>query len=64
VYFSPNFNLVIKSRRMSWVGHVECMGDRRGAYRVLVGRLDRKRPLVRSRSRWEKNIKLDLQAVG
>jgi hypothetical protein len=28
------------------------MGDRRGAYRVLVGRLDGKRPLVRSRSRW------------
>jgi hypothetical protein len=40
------------------------MGDRRGAYWILVGRLDGKRPLVRSRSRWEKNIKLYLQLEG
>jgi len=40
------------------------MGDRRGTYRVLVGRLDGRRPLVRSKSRWENNIKLGLQEVG
>jgi len=40
------------------------MGDRRGAYRVLVGRLEGKRPLGRPRHRWEDNIKMDPQKVG
>ena len=39
------------------------MGDRRGAYRVLVGRPDRKRPIGRPRRRWDDNIKTDLQEV-
>jgi hypothetical protein len=34
---------VIQSRRMRWVGHVARMGERRGAYRVLVGRPEAKR---------------------
>jgi len=37
---------------------------RRGVYRVLVGKLEGKRPLGRPRSRWEDNIKMDLQKVG
>ena len=45
---------VMKSRRVKWAGHVAHMGERRGVYRVLVG----KRPL-----RWEDNIKMDLQEV-
>jgi len=40
------------------------MGERRGAYRVLVGRREGKRPLRRPRRRWEDNIKMDLQEVG
>jgi hypothetical protein len=40
------------------------MGDRRGAYRVLVGIPEGKRPLGRPRHRWEDNIKMDLQKVG
>jgi len=40
------------------------MGERRGVYRVLVGKPERKRPLGRSRRRWEDNIKMDLQEVG
>jgi hypothetical protein len=36
------------------------MGERRGAYRVLVGRPDRKRPLGRPKRRWEENIRMDL----
>ena len=40
------------------------MGDRRGEYKVLVGKPERKRPLGRSRRRWEDNIKMDLQEVG
>jgi hypothetical protein len=38
LYSSPNILQVIKSRRMKWAGHVACMGQRRGAYRVLVGK--------------------------
>jgi hypothetical protein len=38
LYFSPNIIRVIKSRRMMWAGHVARMGDRRGAYKVLMGR--------------------------
>ena len=40
------------------------MGKRRGAYRVLVGKPEGKRPLVRPRRRWEDNIKMALQEVG
>ena len=45
-------------------GHVACMGERRGAYRVLVGKPEGKRPHGRPRSRWEDNIKIDLQEGG
>jgi hypothetical protein len=37
LYFSPNIVWVIKSRRMSWAGHVTFMGEGRGMCRVLVG---------------------------
>jgi hypothetical protein len=40
------------------------MGEGRGAYRVLVGRPEGKRPLGRPRHRWEDNIKLDLRGTG
>ena len=40
------------------------MGERRGAYRVLVGKPEGKRPPGRHRPRWEDNIKIDLQEVG
>jgi hypothetical protein len=40
------------------------MGERRGAYRALVGNLDGRRPLGRPRRRWEDNIKMDLREVG
>ena len=40
------------------------MGERRGVYRVLVRKLEGKRPLGRPRRRWEDNIKMDLQEVG
>jgi hypothetical protein len=39
-------------------------GEGRGAYRVLVGRPEGKRPLGRSRHRWEDNIKMDLREIG
>ena len=40
------------------------MGDRRGVFRVLVGQPDGKRPLGRTRRRWEDNITMDPQEIG
>jgi len=45
-------------------GNVALMGERRGVYRVLVGKSMEKRPLGRTRRRWENNIMMDLQEVG
>jgi hypothetical protein len=42
-----NIIRVIKLRRMRWAGHVASMGDRRSAYRFLVGRPEERRPLGR-----------------
>jgi hypothetical protein len=64
LYSSPNIVQVIKSRRMRWAGHVACMGEGRGAYRVLVGWPKGKRPLGRPRRRWEDTIKMDLREIG
>jgi hypothetical protein len=55
---------MIKSRRMKWAGHVTRMGEGIGVYRVLVGRPEGKRPLGRSRRRWEDNIKMYLREIG
>jgi hypothetical protein len=49
---------------MRWAGHVAQTGEGRDVHRVLVGKLERKRPLGRPRRRWEDNIKMDLQEVG
>ena len=48
---------------MRCAGHVVRMGERRGVYRVLVGKPEGKRPLGRPRRRWQDNIKMDLQEV-
>ena len=49
VYFSVLYNILI--------------GDRRGVYRVLVGKSEGKGPLGRPRRRWENNIKMDFQEM-
>jgi hypothetical protein len=54
--YSPNIIPVIKSSRLTWVGHVAHVGARRG---FGEGR----RPLERPRHRWEDNIKMDLRQV-
>jgi hypothetical protein len=61
LYSSPNIVRMIKSRRMRWAGHVARMGEGRVVYRVLVEKLEGKRPLGRPRRRWEDNIKMDLR---
>jgi hypothetical protein len=44
-------------RRIRWVGRVASTAEKRCTYRVLVGRCEGKRPLVRPRRRWEDNVK-------
>ena len=50
--------------RMRWAGHVARMGEERGAYRVLVGKPEGKRPLGRPSRRWVDKIRMDLREVG
>jgi hypothetical protein len=50
---------VNKSRRLKWAEHIARMGDRRGVYRVLLGKHKSGRPLGRPRGRWNDNIKMD-----
>jgi hypothetical protein len=64
LYSSPSIIIIIKLRRMRWEGHVERMGEKRNAHRLLMGKSEGKRPLRRPRGRWEDNIKMDLGEVG
>jgi len=48
---------------MRWAGHVARKGEKKGVYRVLVGKPERRRPLGRPRHRWV-DIRMDLQEVG
>ena len=64
LYTSPNIVRVIKSRRMTWAGHVVHTVEERGVYRVLVRKPEGKRPLGRPRRRWVDNIRMDLQEGG
>jgi hypothetical protein len=60
LYSSPSIIRIIRLRRTRWVGHVARMGEKRNAYKLLVGKPERKRPLGRQRRRWMDNIKMDL----
>jgi hypothetical protein len=64
LYSLPSIIRMIKSRRIRWAGHVAQMGAKRNAYRILVGKPERKRPLGRTRRRWMNNIKMDLRYDG
>jgi hypothetical protein len=63
LYSSPNIVWVITSKRTKWAGNVARMGEKIGAYRVLVGKPELKRPLGRPRRRREDDIKVGLQEV-
>jgi hypothetical protein len=52
------------SKRMRWARHVERMGEKRNAYRILVENPEGKRPLGRPRRRWVDNIKMDVRKLG
>jgi hypothetical protein len=64
LYSSPNIIKTIKSLRMRWARHVASIGEKRNAYRILVGKPEGRRPLGRPRRRWVDNIKIDLGETG
>jgi hypothetical protein len=60
-------NIIIRvtnSRRMSWMGHVACVGEMRNAYKILVRKHQGKRPLRRPRSSWGDNIRMNYREIG
>jgi hypothetical protein len=64
LHLSPDIIRQIKSRIMRWAGHVARMGEGRNVYRALMGKPEGKRPLGRSRRRWEDGIRRDLRENG
>jgi hypothetical protein len=57
-------DIMIKSRRMRWTGHAACMEEKANAYRGLVVKPERRRPLGRPRSTWEDNIEMGDREIG
>jgi hypothetical protein len=55
---------MIESRRMRWAGHAARIGEKRNAYKILVGKPEGKRPLERPRRKWVDNFKMDLRDIG
>jgi hypothetical protein len=58
LYSSPSITRIIKDMRMRWVGQVARMGEKRNAYRLLVGKPEGKRPTGRRRRWWLDNIRI------
>jgi hypothetical protein len=58
LYSSPSIIRIIKAMRMRWAGHVARLGERKNAYRLLVGTLEARRPLGRQRRSWLDNIRM------
>jgi hypothetical protein len=61
---SPSIIRIIKSWKMRCAEHVARMGEKRNYYRLLIGKPEGKRPLVRPGRRWVYNIKMDLAEMG
>jgi hypothetical protein len=64
LYSPPDIIRQVKSRRMSWAGHMARMGEERKVYKVFVGKPEGKRPLGRPRRRCEDGIGMDLREIG
>jgi hypothetical protein len=64
LYSSPSIIRIMKARRMRWAGYVARMGEKSNAYRLLVGKPERRRPLGRPGRSWLDNIRTDLVEVG
>jgi hypothetical protein len=63
MYSSSSIIRIMKSKRVRWAGNLACMGKKRNAYRILVGKPEGKRLLGRPRHRWEDSIKMDLREI-
>jgi hypothetical protein len=61
LYSSPD--RIIKSRSMRWAVHLARIGAKRNTYRILVGKLEGKRPVGRPRRKWVDSIKIDLREI-
>jgi hypothetical protein len=64
LYYPPIIIRIMKSRKMKLAGHVARTGEKRNAYRLLVGKPEGKRPLGRPRRMCVDNIRMDLGEVG
>jgi hypothetical protein len=64
LYSSPDIVIQVKSMRMRWAEHVARMGEEGKFCKVLVGKPEGKRPLGRTRRRWEYDIRIDLSEIG
>jgi hypothetical protein len=64
LYSSPNIIWMIEPRRMRLLGQVVSMGERRGAYRILVEKPDGKRLVARPRRKWECNCQIKIEETG
>jgi hypothetical protein len=64
LYSSPRTTRMITLIRMRSEGHVTRMGPKGNAYRTLVGKPQRKRPLGRPRRSWVNNMKMDVREIG
>jgi hypothetical protein len=64
LYSSPSIIRIFKSGMIRWAGNVARMGEKRNAYRLMVGKPEGKKPLGRPRRRWVDNIRMDLVEVG
>ena len=59
-----NYSRVIKSKRLTWAGHVVRMEEVRCSFKIVIGKPTGKRPLQRPRRRWEDNIRMDFKEIG
>jgi hypothetical protein len=64
LYSSPSIIRMMKASMMRWAGHIARMGKKRNACRILLGKREGKRPLVRPRRRCVGNIKMDLGEIA
>jgi hypothetical protein len=62
-YPTPSLIRIVSSRRMGWALHVARMGEKKNAYKLLVGKTEGKRLLIRTIRRWVDNMKVDLEDI-
>jgi hypothetical protein len=64
LYYLASIIGMIESKRMRWGGNVACMCEKRTAYSIFMRKPEGKRPLGRTRLKWEYNIKMHLRVIG